>query len=315
MLLWATVPSPLHGRDSLAVAIPAFLIGLSIYLYLPLRAQAGPLTNWGDPRTWEGFWWMVSGKSYHPYVFATPLMEWPPRLLAWLGISARQFGLWGWLLTAAGLATLWRDVRRLGAATLGVFGLYSLYALGYHTPDWEIYLIPIYMLAALWMGRGLLYLFERAARWPSPARCALILSCLLLPAASLIGHWANLDLSRDHEARDYATSILELLPEQAIIVTGADRHTFALWYTQIEENRLDVLVLDRDLLRYSWYRENLAAHYPHILWPEELEDSQMLARFLAMNSRYPIFLSDPAEEILSRHLWQARGSLYRLVSP
>lgn len=197
MLLWATVPSPLHGRDSLAVAIPAFLIGLSIYLYLPLRAQAGPLTNWGDPRTWEGFWWMVSGKSYHPYVFATPLMEWPPRLLAWLGISARQFGLWGWLLTAAGLATLWRDVRRLGAATLGVFGLYSLYALGYHTPDWEIYLIPIYMLAALWMGRGLLYLFERAARWPSPARCALILSCLLLPAASLIGHWANLDLSRD----------------------------------------------------------------------------------------------------------------------
>ena len=57
VLLWSTSPSPLRGRANLMAAVPAFLIGLSIYLYLPLRASAGPLINWGDPRTWERFWW------------------------------------------------------------------------------------------------------------------------------------------------------------------------------------------------------------------------------------------------------------------
>ena len=75
-------------------------------------------------------------------------------------------------------------------------------------------------------------------------------------------------------------------------------------------------VLDRDLLPYSWYRDNLTAHYPDIRWPDEsAERAEVLARFLALNSRQAIFLADPDEAILSRHVWQAHGTLYRLVSP
>jgi tetratricopeptide (TPR) repeat protein len=47
-------------------AWPALFIvlGLSIYVYLPLRAQHSPFMNWGDPRDWNQFWWVFQRQEY-----------------------------------------------------------------------------------------------------------------------------------------------------------------------------------------------------------------------------------------------------------
>ena len=87
-------------------------------------------------------------------------------------------------------------------------------------------------------------------------------------AIILAGAWANwdtLDLSRDHAARNWAAATLEAVPKGGLVITGQDRHTFSLWYLQyVERARPDVVVVDRDLLGFAWYRQSLRIHHPEL---------------------------------------------------
>ncbi|MDO8969624.1 MAG: DUF2723 domain-containing protein, partial [Saprospiraceae bacterium] len=46
------------------------LLGLCVYLYLPIRASAYPAINWGNPQTLSGFVWEVSGIPYRGLLFS-----------------------------------------------------------------------------------------------------------------------------------------------------------------------------------------------------------------------------------------------------
>lgn len=48
-----------------------FFLGLSVYLYLPIRAASQPILNWGNPQTLEKFWWHVTGKQFRVWMFAS----------------------------------------------------------------------------------------------------------------------------------------------------------------------------------------------------------------------------------------------------
>src|SRR5437016_12306460 len=57
-----------------------FLLGLTVFLYLPIRAAQHPLLNWGDPSHWRNFWRVVTRADYgglklHP---AQSVMSWTP---------------------------------------------------------------------------------------------------------------------------------------------------------------------------------------------------------------------------------------------
>ena len=80
-----------------------FLLGLSVYVYLPLRATARPPVNWGDPRTWTGFWWVVSAEAYREYVLGLPLQYLPGRLSSWVNMLVQQFTWPGLALGLAGI--------------------------------------------------------------------------------------------------------------------------------------------------------------------------------------------------------------------
>ena len=47
-----------------------FFVGFSVYIYLPLRSAAGPLIDWGNPRTLEGFLVQILDKKDTAYHFA-----------------------------------------------------------------------------------------------------------------------------------------------------------------------------------------------------------------------------------------------------
>lgn len=59
-----TAPALLKNWKFWLKALGFFGLGLSIYLYLPVRASMNPVLNWGNPSTWEGFWNHVTRKLY-----------------------------------------------------------------------------------------------------------------------------------------------------------------------------------------------------------------------------------------------------------
>jgi hypothetical protein len=244
------------------------LPGLLIYLYVPIRAAAHPVPNWGQADELASFIWLVSGVVYHPYLS----MPTPPvllqRLSGWASIWVRDLGVIGLALALLGL---WRGLdtdRRFSLSGLTYVMLLSAYAICYTTVDSYLYLIPATMVMALWLARGASFTLGAIQGWArrhSQRRVMTVSAIVLLvalPLASLAMRYEALDLSDDYEAYDYAEKVLEAAAPGAIVISGGDEQTFALWYLRYGlKKRLDVAVVDGDLLDFDWYRHEVAARH------------------------------------------------------
>jgi hypothetical protein len=242
-----------NGRPlRLATVCLLALLGWGV-LYGPvLLARGGVPTPWGDVSTFDGWWALVSGQLYRGYLFGLPLADWPRRLLAWIGLLARQFTPAGAVLAGLGLAKLWQAQRPLALTSTLAFGALSIYAISYNTTDSLVYLTPMLPLAALWLGAGL----AQAAKWLNQRlrRGAWII--LLLPLLQALLFWGQIDLSRDRTALEWAERALHQAPPQAVLLSDQDRHTFTLWYVHdVLGNRPDVTVIDVDLWGQRAYHE------------------------------------------------------------
>ena len=279
LVLWGAASGLNHGErtkvssavKNCAVAIlTAIPVAAILYgpLLLAFRAAPSPWVRLDSPADW---WAYVSGRMYHRYLFALPAVFWPRRLLACLGLLARQFTPVGALLALWGGSLLWLERRSLALVTALSFGLFSLYAIGYNTADSLVYLVPAMPLAALWLGRGM----AEAARWLEERRRWASLLLLLLPLALAIWGWREVDLHGDDSAVRWARQTLRAAPPRALLVTSQDAATFTLWYVQdVLGERPDVLVLDRDLWAHEPYRKMIAreAEMPlseQPIWPAD----------------------------------------------
>jgi hypothetical protein len=265
--------------------IVGLVLGLAVYLYLPLRAAADPPVNWGDPQTPGRFWWVVSGAPYHHFLFSLPAQYLPTRLLAWVGLLTEQFGWLGLGAAALGAAVDFRAHRRRFAALTATVGLCSVFALGYNTSDSYLYLLPALVCLGMWLGMGVAWAVEAlTARALGLGRVGVAV-VLLLPLASAAWHWPTQDLSHDRSASDFATAVLDAAPANALVLTQEDGHTFALWYSQETQGRRpDVVVVDTGLLGYDWYREALLRRVPgadlDILLAQDIEGAQRATQAL-----------------------------------
>jgi hypothetical protein len=260
-------------------------LGLSVYLYLPLRAAAETPINWGNPQTLEGFRWVVSGALYRPFIFSLPLIHLPARLAATATLTTRQFTAPGLLVAFWGGAALWGKDRRLFFATGATMALCTVFALGYNTTDSYLYLLPALVCLGLWLGVGMNDIVKALrVRAGSLARLGEGL-IVALPLALGILRFPEMDLSHDRAAGDFATAVLAQAPPEAILLSRRDAHTFALWYAQYAlKQRPDVATVDLDLLAHDWYADGLSRRWgfdPSILRKaKEADGPSMVAQAL-----------------------------------
>lgn len=315
--LWGLREHP-RRRAVWGLATLFFLLGLSIYLLVPVRARAGAPVNWGDPRTPERFWWLVSGQIYRRYFFAFPLGDMPARIGAWAALLRDQFGLWGIALIIAGVWFAWGERRRWLAATGLAYVLVVLYALGYDTADSYVYLIPSYALCALWMAYGLAGLWREIISLWEPARRAwpaLIALCLLLPALNLARWWPAMDLSQDRLALSAAEEALQEAGEGALLLVHGDGPTFAVWYAHYALGRRpDVIVVNTALWNYDWYREGMSRQAPELAPAGGDAPATLDALIEAFRETRPVYLLGEST-VLERYGWEHAGLLLRLSSP
>ncbi len=141
-------------------------IGLAVYGVLPLAALSSPPINWGNPATWHGFWWLVSGQAYQPLAFAVPPEFWLARVRAWAALLVEQFGAVGGGLALLGLFYHPARARRFVRLSVLLAAGYSLLAIGYDTADSYVYLMPVSIMLALWLALGAAQVAAWLARWP-----------------------------------------------------------------------------------------------------------------------------------------------------
>jgi hypothetical protein len=254
--LLTTAPRWVFAPRSLLAGSGAVLLGLSVYLYLPVLHAAEPSFNHAgmydaqgvfhavDLQSPSGLWWLVSGKQ-----FSGQMLAYTPR--EFLGeIATFAQGLWrtffavGLVPGLLGVALFTRRNWRLGGALLLMFVLHTAFYAGYRVSDKDTMFLPSYLIWALWTAVGFRWLLDRAVvlQWARvPAHAALIGAVLLTVVVNL----PLADQSGETEARDAAVERLAALPPDALVFGSWDTVLVMRYLQLVEGERPDVAAIHR----------------------------------------------------------------------
>lgn len=250
-------------------------LGSLIYLSLPLRALSQPPVNWGNPVTLPRFLWLVSGNLYQRNLFDLDLAGLVARTRAVAGLLLEQFALPGLFLALVGLVFYFKPNRFL-ALTLFIALSHTFFAILYTSFDSYVYLIPVFLSVALWIGLALGGLFPPDS--PRRTRLAVGLVGLALCLGLVALRWPTVDASRDHRAEAFGAQLLADLPPGALVLASSDRAIFGLWYFHFAlGQRPDLAVLVPAFFRTDWYLETLRARYPTLRWEGQVIQEATLA--------------------------------------
>lgn len=262
-----------RAREISWLAVP-FALGLSAYLYLPLRALARPALNWGDPATLERMARHVGGKQYQVWIFSSAAGA-GKQLERFFAELPREFAYAPIALALVGLWCLGRRHRRWLVFTGLLFITCVAYAINYNIRDIESYFLLAYAAVAVWAAVGLHEIIRRAGR-----RTALAAAAVLAWAAIQAGvQWRQVDRSDVHLVDDYTADMFASIEPDGIVLSYQwDFFISASYYFQaVEGVRPDVTVIDKELLRRSWYFAQLERRAPWLIERSRGEVRELLA--------------------------------------
>ena len=236
----------LHRRTML-LAAAAFVAGLSVYLYLPIRGEQEPALSWAHPANWHTYLSMfVNGQTpsgYWRFDLADRirvLWEYPSYDLTWAGLLLAAAGFVVCAGRERAVAAYLGLLVLLDAAIVETYSIHNIY--NYLTPGYFALCVMLGVGAAWTMAaaRGSALARSNVRPWLRAAGVGALL--LVLPAALLARNYARVDRSGDYSAADFAQVTLDRLPPRAVVLT--DTWTASpLWYRQlVQGQRRDVLV-------------------------------------------------------------------------
>jgi len=251
----------------LAAQAGAVLLGLLVYLYLPMAAQGYPPVNWGNPQTWNGFFWEVTGQPYRGLVFGLELARYPERIAAWANLLWQQFGLPGLLIGVVGAIQFPFQQKLMRAVLAWTFLVFSIFAIGYRTDDSIAYLIPAYLIFATWIGLGILLVLP--VQWRKlPVGIGLGAAILVSLVIRIPDTRAKIDPRTDYGPAVFASEYLAAAPPSAILFASGGKDAFPLWFAHFgQKQRPDVAVVVLPLTQFAWYQQTLIHTYPDLAFP------------------------------------------------
>jgi Protein of unknown function (DUF2723) len=250
------------------LSIMIFLIFLpifaGIYLYLPIRASQNPVLNWGNPVDFERFLRHVSGWQFQVWFFKSPdVMK--KQLDYFFSNLFSEFSI-GILLCLYGIFISYLKARKFFIFNIILLLFSLLYASNYDIVDIDSYFLLSYVALSFFALFGMVQIFSklRFKKYNQPIVTALIALCILI---QLILNYKENDLKDVHTFEDYSKSTLNSTTPNAIILTYLwDYLVSPSYYFQlVEKYRPDVVVVDKELLRRSWYYGQINRLHPGLL--------------------------------------------------
>lgn len=292
---WIADGALAQGRHRWLPWVGGLALGLTVYLYLPWAAAGRPPVNWGDPRTWEGFRWLVTAELYRPNAFGLPADQVPVRLAAAAAALWRGLLPWGVALALAGLAELVQTQLRLVVAAGLSLCLGLAWALGYNTPDSQWSLLAGWTVVSWWAGIGLLRVWRWTTAQGRAGAVAGVGLCALVAAAPLLLHGPAQSLRHDREAEQFIAHVLRSAEPDAVVLAVGDRALFGLWYARYGQGRRpDLIPLSRDLWGLSSYRAVVGYTHPDLAGEAPPADWSALIRQTA--GQRPLYLASASPE-------------------
>ena len=268
--------------------ILATLAPLLLYAILPLRAGMGSL----DGSYAEiGFWSWVMGGGYSAFLSKNPFNI--DRNL--FDLSAMLVGQYGWLGIVVAVIGLpaWRKMPRQFVFLLLIALSDLLFANWYLVADIEVFLIPLFIIWALFIAAGLAWIWDRIPNTQYPISIFLALLFLLWPAYLTIQRFPNQDRSAPPVSawgvHDYGRDMLDNVAPDGTMVGILGEMTLLRYFQQAEDMRPDVktIAADRD-------------------------DERLAAITASVESATPTYTTRPVDGLAEQFSLSAEGPLIRV---
>jgi hypothetical protein len=202
------------------------LLGASQYLYVILRAHEQPLLNELGPFSWQGWIHWMTRNRFPGQFFGFTLGDQVDRLRIYLELLEIQFFRWGYILGFIGAwERLKADLKSFVFLALAALGIY-VFGMNYGGATFRIYLIPSYLIFAVFIGCALSALRQWLAglvhdrsRWVAqPMVAGLAVVALAMPLYPMWQNWAEVDQSHNTYYRDEAMNFVAHVEPNFVLV-------------------------------------------------------------------------------------------------
>lgn len=244
-----------------------FILGLSIYLYIPVRSVQNPSLNWGLPYSFGNFMDVITRKGYETQVYSRSWELFSDQIKSFDLFF--EFGIVGVLLIISGFYFLWKADKRVALSMLaGIFSFSILIILlvGNFKGNPEIlmpFYIPALIFCSLVIGVGLIYFYIMLKALLGPKLTRLVFYSFIA-GLSIISYSKNLSFANKSEsylAYDYGYNEMNSFTENAVYLPKVDSNTFVLWYLQkVEKFREDIDIIPIYFLTQRWYLPLAMSH-------------------------------------------------------
>ena len=250
------------------LALAGGILGLSVYLYLPLRYLNNPTFNYAGTydamgifhpvnlASPSGLWWLITGKSFAAQMFAYHGPELWNELVWFVGHLTRAFSMIGIGPGILGLILLWRRNWRLAGMLSLMFAFSAFFYIDYRVMDKETMFLPTYVIWTIWLGVGAQWLLEwvgevgtTAMQYWNPRILQALIVFTVLGAIVYTGPKVN--LSNDWTARARGEIILRNVAPNAIVFGWWDTIPVIQYLQLVEGQRPDVQTINRFLISYE----------------------------------------------------------------
>lgn len=247
-------------RKIFLMLIP-FAIALTVYLYLPISASQNPSINWGNPVDWERFKRHIMGWQYQSWIFSSTESA-SKQFKYFTSIYPEEFAYVGVIIIVLGLYRLFKLNKKIFTFLILLFVTTILYSINYDINDIDAYFLLVFISSGMMLTYGIRFIYEKFLTSSENSKYLL----LILPLTVLLYNFEKVNQSDNVQYEQYTKAVLSSANENSIVISYLwDFLISPSYYLQFVENeRKDVVIIDKELVRRSWYFNQIKTNYPFI---------------------------------------------------
>lgn len=321
------------NRKIIFTGLCLFILGVSVYLYLPTRASADPIFNWGNPsnltQLLKSVFALESLQKMEP---ATNTSFWS-NLFGTINLITDQLGFLALIISLLGLFYIYQNNKKwfwfacwliLGNCLITTVLTDEFIA---DNPDLHAYLIPSMIVLGFGFGFGVLFILsnlksvfyakKRVFRFQNlfyPLSIVIIAIISLLPAYN---SYPKANLSKNNFPSQYAKSIITDLPQNSLVIIDNPNLDFIIRGLQYGEKvRTDLVILNRSFLPADWYCQQERRKHPEVFQgiPDNKVGEPLFVNVAkkGLRDKRPVFIEYTDQDSVVKDFFTPSGYLMQL---